>query len=186
MSPFHTLNIQLRADLKDGLIEFAVGGFDISFNEHETRSFATHWKPHAWLFVPTAQLLWGYQRLRAHFPRDKSTVPFPFKTYLWDGNPSAIAYALKGEFQRRTTLASVASHGLRRRRNVRYRALRSKQKVELLIALDRIGLHGRLFLKGAKAVEVDGEVKIRRANEIQPLGKCRHREGAEYRLGERQ
>jgi hypothetical protein len=130
-------------------------------NEHETRDFPPHWKPHAWLFIPISKF-YGY-KLRPHFPKDKNTVPRPLVKYLWDGNPSAIAYALKGNFQRRTTLGSrVNSVGFRTRRNVRYRNLRPKQKVELLIAMNRMGLRGRVFLKGAKMAEVDGNVKIRK------------------------
>ena len=36
-----------------GRIEQAIGGFDISANEHVNSKFAPHWRPHAWFFVST-------------------------------------------------------------------------------------------------------------------------------------
>lgn len=164
MSPFHALKILVRTALKQSNINLAVGGFDISINEHETGAFTPHWKPHAWIFVPESELLFGNQQLRAHFPSNKTTVPSPFKAYPWNGNLAAIAYALKGSFQRRVTLAAKTNPiGSKKRRNVRYRDLRARQKLELLIALDRGGLQCRVFLHGAKLVEEDGRVNVNRA-----------------------
>jgi hypothetical protein len=34
----------------------AVGGFDISLNEHEMEEFAPHWGPHAFILVPARPL----------------------------------------------------------------------------------------------------------------------------------
>jgi hypothetical protein len=158
MNPFHTLKGQLGTALDNSGIKFAVGGFDISLNEHEAGAFSPHWKPHASLFIHDAYIRVAGAWLRAHFPKEKSAVPSPVKTYAWDGNLRAIAYALKGNFHRRITLASTTNaEGQRQRRNVRYRDLKAEQKVELLIALNRIGLYRRLFLHGAELVVDDDE-----------------------------
>jgi hypothetical protein len=166
VNPFTSLHINLHTALDQSGISFAVGGFDISLNEHQTGAFASHWKPHAWVIVGETDYIFGKQRFIAHFPRAQDTVPRPVLTRAWDGNLRAIAYALKGKFHRRITLVpEITTEGQKKRRNVRYRDLRVGQKVELLIELDRIGLRRRLFLKGVEVIEQEEDVKLRKLSE---------------------
>jgi hypothetical protein len=48
-----------------------------------------------------------------------------------------------------------------KRRNTRHRALLARQKLELALALDRIGLNSRMFFFGLRLADVNGEPIIR-------------------------
>ena len=46
---FQRLRSHLRVSLKVAGIRQAIGGFDISMNEHQDGKFVPHWRPHAWI-----------------------------------------------------------------------------------------------------------------------------------------
>jgi hypothetical protein len=46
---FERLRRHFRAALKAAAIRLAIGGFDISMNEHQDGKFVSHWRPHAWI-----------------------------------------------------------------------------------------------------------------------------------------
>lgn len=175
MSPFKDLDRQLRAALRKARISLAIGGFDISMNEHQSGVFTPHWKPHAWVFVSEQEVLAKEKVLRAEFPKEKEAVPKPVMIKNWDGDIRAIAYATKAMFNRRVSLPRQQGKdgGATKRKNVRYRDLRAHQKMELLLALDRIGLRRRLFLYRAKLQETgdmsDSEVAIRPKRQIRRI-----------------
>ena len=49
---FSELRRRLRHALEDVNVP-AVGGFDVSLNEHEAEEFAPYWAPHAFILVPS-------------------------------------------------------------------------------------------------------------------------------------
>ena len=83
-------------------------------------------------------------------------IPKPVMIKRFDRNLAAIAYAVKGDFQRRVTLPKDIDRdgSTKKRRNVRYRPLRAKQNLELLMMLDRIGLESRVFLYGVEVIDL--------------------------------
>jgi len=163
MNPFSKVGEQLISAFKAIRITHAVGGFDVSINEHLTGDFPAHWRPHAWIFLRKGELSRKAEKeFRDQFPKDPLMVPKPVMIKRFDRNLAALAYALKGDFQRRVTLPrSTERDGSNKtRRNVRYRPLRARQKLELLLMLDRVGLEDRLFGYGMKVAERSGKPRI--------------------------
>ena len=122
----------------------AIGGFDISMNEHANGKFASHWRPHAWVFVATKDPKELKVCLKKEFPVSKQ-VRRPVQVVPFDYSLTGLAYAMKSDFSRRVSLPHKRKGHLMIRRNTRNRPLRSMQKVELAVALHDAGLADRLF-----------------------------------------
>ncbi len=161
LSLFGRVAHHLRGALIQAGVRQAIGGFDVSANEDASVGFAPHYHPHAWLFIPTSQIARCESVFRQHFP-PSATVRRPVVMQTFDGNRRGLAYALKGDFERRISLPrEVQSDETVKRRNTRHRALLARQKLELALALDRIGLDARMFYFGLRLAEVNGEPIIR-------------------------
>jgi hypothetical protein len=155
MTPFEPIAGQLVDATEAAGISKAIGGFDITLNEHQKRKFAPHWQPHAWILVPRGEIRRRDKTFRKHFPKAIPTVCKPVMIKRFDGNLAGIAYALKGDFWRRISLSKAHRRdGKGRSRNVRYRPLRARQKLELMLMLDRIGLESRVFLFGVEVIDL--------------------------------
>ena len=151
----------LRAALIQAGVHQAIGGFDVSANEDASLGFAPHYRPHAWLFIPTPQIARCESVFRQHFP-PSATVRRPVVMQTFDGNRRGLAYALKGDFERRISLPrEVQRDETVKRRNTRHRVLLARQKLELALALDRIGLDARMLFIGLQLADVNGEPIIR-------------------------
>ena len=160
---FEPLSHRLRRALQAAGIRQAFGGFDVSANEHASDGFSTHYRPHAYIFIPTTQFKRAERRFREFFPAS-ITVRRPVVAHDFDGRRKGLAYALKRDFQRRVTLPRQRlSDGSVKRRNTRDRPLRALQKVELGLALHRLGLGARLFLYGLQIVPAGGKLRIVRS-----------------------
>jgi len=160
---FEPLSRHLQSALRLAGVRQAFGGFDVSANEHDRSRFSPHYRPHAYVFVPTRQFKRAEQKFRAFFATSDA-VRRPVVARDFDGNPKALAYALKRNFQRRVTLPRQRlSNGAIKRRNTRDRPLRARQKVELGLALNQLGLGARIFLHGLRMVEAHGELRIVRS-----------------------
>jgi hypothetical protein len=161
---FEPLSHRLRKALEAAGIRQAFGGFDVSANEHARGGFSTHYRPHAYIFIPTTQFKRAERRFRTFFPAS-STVRRPVVAHDFDGRRKGLAYALKRDFQRRVTLPRQRlSNGSVKRRNTRDRPLRALQKVELGLALHRLGLGARLFLHGLQIVPACAKLRIVRSS----------------------
>ena len=155
MTPFEPIADQLIEAIEAAKISKAIGGFDITLNEHQKRKFAPHWQPHAWILVPKKEIRRRHMTFRKHFPKAIPTVCKPVMIKRFNGNLAGIAYALKGDFSRRISLPKARRRdGKGRSRNVRYRPLRARQKLELMLMLDRIGLESRVFLYGVEVIDL--------------------------------
>ena len=93
----------LRAALSQAGVRQAIGGFDVSANEDVSVGFAPHYRPHAWLFIPTSQIKRCESVFRRHFP-PSAMVRRPVVMQTFDGNRRGLAYSLKGDFDRRISL----------------------------------------------------------------------------------
>jgi hypothetical protein len=137
----------------------AIGGFDISGNEHEDGEFDPYFAPHIFAFIPGVDIKLGEMDFRAFFPADDQT-PRPLRISLFDGNPAAFAYAFKSEFFRRNALHRHPQRdGARSFLSTREKPMRDAQRVELAIALHRAGLASRI-LHGYDLVASNGRLKI--------------------------
>jgi len=160
---------RLRRALQDVNVP-AVGGFDISLNEHETEEFAPYWAPHAFILVPARPLRRREARFREWFLGDAQT-PRPIFIQDFDGRRAGRAYALKPDFSRRVTLLPrLCADGSRSTFGTRSKPIWGPQRVELALALDRAGLDARLFLRGYELGASRGDVEIVR---VPPMNSSR-------------
>jgi hypothetical protein len=148
---FEDLRRHIRGSLKAAGICQAIGGFDISMNEHQDGKFAAHWRPHAWILISTKDPESLRNHLKTRFPASKR-VRRPLRIVRYDGSPTALAYALKNDFSRRVSLPRKKTAFMTTRRNTRNRPLRSMQKVELALALHQAGLTDRVFQLGGTSI----------------------------------
>jgi hypothetical protein len=79
------------------------------------------------------------------------SCPRPIAIKKWDGETTALRYAVKGNFFRRIGTDDGARFdgigGTRECRATDKQPLTKKQRLELLLFLDQIGFQGRLFLR---------------------------------------
>lgn len=141
----------------------AIGGFDVSANEHAEQCFAPHYRPHAWIIVPVSQIARGEKAFRECFPASR-TVRRPVRLQKFDGDLRGLAYAVKTDFVRRISLSrQTLADGSVTRRNTRDRPLLGRQRVEMALALDRAGLGARIFLHGLRMVKTPDGARILRS-----------------------
>jgi hypothetical protein len=177
----HDLFRGIRKRLLDALEYLglpALGGFDVSGNEHEARAFGPHWMPHAWIIAPGRRARQVTAELDEWFPATE-TVPRPLHRKRFDGDPLGFAYALKPDFARRISLKPrTLEDGNRSTFSTRKKSIWGAERVELALALDRAGLDARLFLHGYELVASRGDVEIVRSS------RARERPGAGIERGD--
>jgi hypothetical protein len=157
---FGELSRLARRALRAARIPWALGGFDVSVNEHRDGRFPPHYRPHLWVFVPQVAFERGERVFRSFFPISAS-VRRPVVAKAFDGDLRALAYALKPNFTRRVTPPRERlADGAVARRNTRGRPLRAAQKLELAVAVDALGPTDRIFLHGARLVVSEGELRF--------------------------
>ncbi len=140
----------------------AVGGFDVSANYHEVDAFWPFWALHAWLLVPGWRMRPTEGDFRRLFPPDEA-IPRPVRMKAFDGQRAGRAYALKADFDRRTSLQPrTLEDGSRSTFSTRAKPIWGQDRVELALALDRAGLDARLLLRGFELIEGRDGVEIRR------------------------
>ncbi|TXM97127.1 hypothetical protein FV242_32345 [Methylobacterium sp. WL64] len=144
-----------RTILRQAGVTVGVLGIDASWNEDhrqergEAGRFASHVCLHLYGLIPAANSLAVKAALKRLIPATDA-APRPVHTKPWDGSPAAIAYALKGEFQRRQTIERFDTKRGRLVRTTRDRPLTVAQQVQAVRALDRAGLAGRMVLVGLR------------------------------------
>jgi hypothetical protein len=158
--PFSLVSQKLRAALRKAGVRQAIGGFDVSANEHADQRFASHYRPHAWIMVPASQFARGEKVFRGFFPPSK-TIRRPVFAKSFDGDLRGLAYAIKTDFVRRISLPrQPLPDGSVTRRNTRDRPLLGRQRVEIAVARDRAGLGARIFLHGLGIVKTPDGARI--------------------------
>jgi len=157
--------IRLRRGFDQAGITLFVGALDFSFNEVHGSPRPGRLSVHVWGLGDEGEVKVGRESLKLVFPAHGSTTR-PVKTYAFDGNPRAIAYAYKSNFTRRVALTSERRTGVKLAscRNTRARPLRVQQKAELLVLLDALGLLKRLVLRGVTIAETTDGVRLTRSS----------------------
>jgi len=177
----HDLFLGIRKRLVEALEYLglpALGGFDVSGNEHRAHAFGPHWMPHAWIIAPGRRARQVKADLGEWFPATE-TVPRPLHMKRFDGAPLGFAYALKPDFARRISLEPrTLEDGSRSTFSTRKKPIWGAERVELALALDRAGLAARLFLRGYELVASRGDVEIVRSSH------ARERPGAGIERGD--
>jgi hypothetical protein len=145
-----------KEDLARAGVTWFVGGLDYSFNEHNTGRYKPHWSEHFFGFTSTANIELLKEKSLAQFP-ETDAIPRPVKIEEWDGDDRAIRYALKANFWRRVATDTGERYdkkrgGNRRCRDTRKERLRARERVELLIHLDKVGFQGRFIFRWAQFI----------------------------------
>jgi len=141
--------------LRKAGVTLGVLAIDVSWNEDhrherdEEGRFTSHACLHLYGLIPAAGSLAIKAALKRLIPATEA-VPRPVHTKPWDGSPAAIAYALKGDFQRRQTIERLDTERGRLVRTTRDRPLTVAQQIQAVRALDQAGLTGRMVLVGLR------------------------------------
>ena len=157
-----------------------IGAVDWSYNEHKEGRHKPYWCVHFHGVTVTNDTEALKQSLGKQFPRSK-TIRRPIKVEDWDGELAGIRYLMKPLPKRDRRIST--DHGrrfdkktgeYRKCRDTDHQPLKSKDKLELLLHLDTIGIAGRLLLKNVQFINlkdtgptfVDRQLKARsRKNE---------------------
>ena len=139
-----------------------IGGVDWSLNESKEKKHKPYWCSHVHGLTVTndAKALKG--ALKEQFPSSK-TIPRPIKVEDWDGEPAALRYPMKPKPKRDRRISTDNGKRFNKKTGQRRKCratdkqpLRSKDKLELLLHLDTIGIAGRLFLKNVQFMNLKG------------------------------
>jgi hypothetical protein len=127
-----------------------IGGVDWSLNESKEKKHKPYWCSHIHgITVTNAKAL--TQALKKQFP-PTTTIPRPIHVQEWDGETAALRYPFKPKFDRRISTDNATRFDKktgqhRKCRDTDHQPLKSKDKLELLLHLDAIGIAGRLVQK---------------------------------------
>lgn len=138
--------VTVRDCMKDtGTIKWAVVCTDISANDYVKRRKGVEWQFQAYAIVLTTNRRKLREVLSAQFPAT-STVPRPIRTHVFDNSPKGISYAYKYQFVRRASFQKVTK--TRTYWSTRKVSLKAYEHIELMLALDKLGLTNRIRLIG--------------------------------------
>jgi hypothetical protein len=132
-------------------VTWFIGATDISFNEHKQAQQKPKWSKHFYGIAVTNGPKKLKRKLRQQFPKN-DVILRPVKLEEWDGDNRAMRYILKPNFWRRIATDDAQRYdektrSARRCRDTDTQPLRSKQKRELLLHLDDIGMQSRLLMR---------------------------------------
>jgi hypothetical protein len=153
MSSNHDRLIRRTKDkIGRGGIPTFIGAVDWSFNEVKGKN-RKRWSRHIHGVIPESGTDVDLEALKKQFPKS-SDVRKPVHVTQWDGDPKALRYLVKQPTKRRISFMGKRfdkkSGKQRKCRDTDKQPLRSRERLELLLHLDDIGIAGRLFLKGVQ------------------------------------
>ncbi len=133
-------------------VAWFVGAMDISLNEHLQARHKPKWSRHFYGVTVTKNPKKLKRKLRRQFPKN-DVIPRPVKVLEWDGDGKALRYIMKPNFSRRIAndhgrrYDKTSEKTTRTCRDTDKQPLKSKQKRELLLHLDDIGIQSRLLMR---------------------------------------
>lgn len=160
----HVRSIRRNKDrlAKAGLPCF-LGAWDWSLNEHVQGRYSPHWQAHIYGFAPSNDPEPLRKELRKLFLATDA-CPRPIAIKKWDGETTALRYAMKGNFYRRIGADEGTrfdgNGGIRECRETDKQPLKKVEKLELLLFLDEIGFQGRFFLRKIQFSNLSGRGPI--------------------------
>lgn len=135
-----------------------IGAVDWSFNEVKGKT-RKRWSRHLHGVILGSDTDATLKALKKQFPKSRD-VRKPILVAPWDGDPKALRYLVKPRIRRRISIMSKRfdkkSGKHRKCRDTDKQPLRSRERLELLLHLDDIGIAGRLFLKGVQFMNLKG------------------------------
>ena len=141
-------------------IDWFVGATDWSLNEHAKGRHRPRWSLHIYGFTVAKDPQRLKEALKKQFPNNDA-IPRPVKVREWDGNKKALRYVLKPNFWRRVATDNAErfnkkTGGTRSCRATKKERLRSREKMELLVHIDKIGMQARLIMRFCQLINVEG------------------------------
>jgi hypothetical protein len=141
-------------------VTWFLGASDWSFNEHKNGRYNESWLEHFYGFTVTDDLKELKRSLKEQFPANDA-IPRPVQVKSWDGDKTAIDYMMKPTFRRRIGTDDGQRHekesgGERECRATDKQPLRAKEKHELLMFLDQIGIPSRFLMRWLQFVSLAG------------------------------
>ena len=130
-----------------------IGAVDWSFNEVKGKN-RKRWSRHLHGVIPEVGTDANLEALKKQFPKSRD-VRKPVRVAQWDGDPTALRYLVKRTNRRRRInfmgkRFDKKSGKHRSCRDTDKQPLRSRERLELLLHLDDIGIAGHLVLKGVQ------------------------------------
>ena len=148
--------------IKDSdLIHWMAGGIDLSLNDDTQKNHGVVWQPQFYGFADVTSREVLSKVLRDRFIASKP-APRPVQTKECDGSTRALSYAFKTEFVRRIAYRATVGPPENRRKcwHTRKVSLRPSEHVRAMLWLHRIGLAGRLFLRGVRMTRTGNSVSL--------------------------
>jgi hypothetical protein len=156
LNGFSIKNLQrrLKSALGRTAVQFAIGGIDISLNEDRDGKFRPFWSLHHYLITSTSDKGRIKSKLRELFTATDK-VPRPINISSFENKSRRRSYALKMIFHRRIGHDEIKKNKngtLRKCRNTSGDRLKAKERLELFIYLDQIGLAARVIFCGVRPI----------------------------------
>lgn len=133
-----------------------IGGVDWSLNKSKEKKHKPYWCQHVHGVTVTNDTKALKQALKKQFP-SSNTIPRPIKVKPWDGDTAGLRYPMKPKPKRDRRISTdngkqfdKRTGKLRKCRDTDLQPLKSKDRLELLLHLDAIGIAGRLFQKNVQ------------------------------------
>jgi hypothetical protein len=154
---------RLKYALQATNFEVTLGGIDFSLNEDRKGKYKQFWGPHYYLITSTQNKNKLIKVLRPFF-RKMTKIPRPVKVTPFENKASRRSYALKTIFFRRVGYDEIKMRNgtMRQCRNTSRDKLRSKERLELFMYLNKIGLAARVIFFGAMPISDSSGVYIAR------------------------
>jgi hypothetical protein len=150
----------------DGLIWMA-GGVDLSLNDETQKNNGIAWQPQLYA-IAHADIGKLSKALRNTYSPTK-TAPKPVQIKECDGTETAVSYAFKTEFVRRITYRTEVGPSENRRKcwHTRKVSLRPSEHVQAMLWMHKIGLGGRLFLRGLRMTRIGNSVGLAQIKKLE-------------------
>jgi hypothetical protein len=138
--------------IKDSdLVHWMAGGIDLSLNDDTQRNVPICWQGQLYGFTEVFNRRKFSKLLRDAFKKTRK-VKRPIQTEECDGSSRAISYGFKNDFVRRIGYRGQAGPPDNRRTcwKTRKVSLRPTEHVRAMLWLHKVGIAGRLFLRGVR------------------------------------
>jgi hypothetical protein len=138
-----------------------IGGIDLSLNDDTQKGPDIAWQPQFYGFAQGTSREALSEILRDKYKPSK-IAPRPIQTKECDGSARAISYGFKNDFVRRIAYRGHAGPPGKRRKfwTTRKVSLRATEHVRAMLWMHRIGLAGRLFLRGVRMTRTGNGVGL--------------------------
>jgi hypothetical protein len=144
----------------DGL-EWMAGGIDLSLNDDRQKKQGIAWQPQFYGLADVNDVEALSNLLRGTYSPTKP-APRPVQIKECDGSTKVISYAFKTDFVRRIAYRTEVGPSDNRRKcwHTRKVSLRAGEHVQAMLWMHRVGLAGRLFLRGVRMTRTGNSVGL--------------------------